>query len=69
MGSTCCADRSTETGVQERPQLWCVVLTQQPKSPDVNLASVLGEGTLRGWTVGEATKLSLENVNPFHSVF
>lgn len=33
MGSTCCADRATETGVQERPQIWCAVLTQQAKAP------------------------------------
>lgn len=32
MGRACCADRRTETGVQERPRLWCVVLTKRAKA-------------------------------------
>lgn len=42
MGSTCCADRSTETGVQEQPRLWCMVLTQWAKAPVLVLSPCWG---------------------------
>lgn len=42
MGSACCADRSTETGVQEGPWLWCVVLTWRAKAVMLILSPACG---------------------------